>query len=60
MAPIRIALAQTNPIVGDLQGNLQQCMDAVSNAAEQGAAGPQHLIAQAEGRSQRSRNSPRI
>lgn len=38
MAPIRIALAQTNPIVGDLQGNLQQCMDAVSNAAEQGAA----------------------
>ena len=38
MAPIRIALAQTNPIVGDLQGNLKQCMDAVSNAAEQGAA----------------------
>ena len=38
MAPIRIALAQTNPVVGDLVGNLKQCMDAVSAAADQGAA----------------------
>ena len=38
MAPIRIALAQTNPVVGDLKGNLQQCLDAVAKSAEQGAA----------------------
>jgi NAD+ synthase (glutamine-hydrolysing) len=38
MASIRIALAQTNPVVGDLKGNLQQCHDAVARAAEQGAA----------------------
>ena len=38
MAPIRIALAQTNPVVGDIQGNLRQCADAVANAAEHGAA----------------------
>jgi NAD+ synthase (glutamine-hydrolysing) len=38
MAPIRIALAQTNPVVGDLKGNLEQCMSAVATAAEQGAA----------------------
>ncbi|MFM6977772.1 MAG: NAD+ synthase [Micrococcales bacterium] len=38
MAPIRIALAQTNPVVGDLKGNLQQCLDAVHASAEQGAA----------------------
>jgi NAD+ synthase (glutamine-hydrolysing) len=38
MALIRIALAQTNPVVGDLAGNLSQCADAVASAAEQGAA----------------------
>ena len=38
MAPIRIALAQTNPVVGDLTGNLQQCLKAVEAAAEAGAA----------------------
>ncbi|MEY4618390.1 MAG: hypothetical protein RL101_576 [Actinomycetota bacterium] len=38
MAPIRIALAQTNPVVGDLSGNLRQCADAVAGAAEQGAS----------------------
>jgi NAD+ synthase (glutamine-hydrolysing) len=38
MALIRIALAQTNPVVGDLAGNLRQCADAVASAAEQGAA----------------------
>lgn len=38
MAPIRIALAQTNPVVGDLQGNLQQCLTATSDAAQQGAS----------------------
>ncbi len=38
MAPIRIALAQTNPVVGDLAGNLSQCSTAVASAAEQGAA----------------------
>ncbi|MEY4499610.1 MAG: hypothetical protein RL319_598 [Actinomycetota bacterium] len=38
MAPIRIALAQTNPVVGDLSGNLRQCADAVVSAAEQGAS----------------------
>jgi NAD+ synthase (glutamine-hydrolysing) len=38
MAPIRIALAQTNPVVGDLKGNLQQCLIAVTEAADKGAA----------------------
>jgi NAD+ synthase (glutamine-hydrolysing) len=38
MAAIRIALAQTNPVVGDLSGNLRQCAEAVARAAEQGAA----------------------
>ena len=38
MAPIRIALAQTNPVVGDIQGNLKQCLDSVVEAADQGAA----------------------
>ena len=34
---IRLALAQVNPIVGDLQGNAQKCFDAVAQAAAQGA-----------------------
>lgn len=38
MPPIRIALAQTNPVVGDLKGNLSTCLDRVEEAAEQGAA----------------------
>jgi NAD+ synthase (glutamine-hydrolysing) len=38
MPPIRIALAQTNPIVGDLTGNLQKCLDSVETAAESGAS----------------------
>ncbi len=38
MPPIRIALAQTNPVVGDLKGNLSDCLDRVEEAAEQGAA----------------------
>lgn len=38
MPAIRIALAQTNPVVGDLVGNLRTCLDRVEAAAEQGAA----------------------
>ena len=38
MPAIRIALAQTNAIVGDLEGNLRTCLDRVVNAAERGAA----------------------
>lgn len=38
MPPIRIALAQTNPVVGDLAGNLRTCLDRVETAAESGAS----------------------
>ena len=38
MPAIRIALAQTNAIVGDLEGNLRTCLDRVETAAERGAA----------------------
>ncbi len=38
MPVIRIALAQTNAIVGDLEGNLRKCLDRVETAAERGAA----------------------
>ncbi len=38
MPPIRIALAQTNPVVGDLSGNLRTCLERVEEAAEKGAA----------------------
>jgi len=38
MPAIRIALAQTNAIVGDLEGNLRTCLDRVVTAAERGAA----------------------
>jgi NAD+ synthase (glutamine-hydrolysing) len=38
MPAIRIALAQTNPLVGDLAGNLRTCLDRVEAAAQNGAA----------------------
>ncbi len=38
MPAIRIALAQTNAIVGDLEGNLRTCLERVELAAERGAA----------------------
>ena len=38
MPAIRIALAQTNAIVGDLEGNLRKCLEQVETAAERGAA----------------------
>jgi NAD+ synthase (glutamine-hydrolysing) len=38
MPPIRIALAQTNPVVGDLSGNLRTCLERVEEAAEKGAS----------------------
>jgi len=38
MPAIRIALAQTNATVGDLEGNLRICLDRVEIAAERGAA----------------------
>ncbi len=37
MPAVRIALAQTNPTVGDIQGNLAKCFQHVSDAAAQGA-----------------------
>ncbi|MFM6963620.1 MAG: NAD+ synthase [Micrococcales bacterium] len=37
MPAVRIALAQTNSIVGDIQGNLAKCFQHVSEAASQGA-----------------------
>ena len=37
MPNVRLALAQTNPTVGDIRGNLQQIFDAVCDAAAQGA-----------------------
>ena len=38
MPAIRIALAQTNAVVGDLEGNLRKCLENVEQAAELGAA----------------------
>ena len=37
MPIVRLALAQTNPIVGDLEGNRAQILSAVRSAAENGA-----------------------
>ena len=37
MPQIRLALAQLNPVVGDLIGNSAKCLEAVRNAAAQGA-----------------------
>ena len=37
MPNVRLALAQTNPTVGDIQGNSEQIFAAVSDAASQGA-----------------------
>ena len=37
MPVVRVALAQTNPVVGDISGNLDACFDAVTRAAEAGA-----------------------
>ena len=37
MPNVRLAMAQTNPIVGDISGNLQLCFDAVETAALNGA-----------------------
>ena len=37
MPAVRIALAQTNPVVGDIEGNLAKCFQHVSEAASQGA-----------------------
>lgn len=37
MPQIRLALAQLNPVVGDLIGNAAKCLDAVKLAASQGA-----------------------
>lgn len=44
MARLRLALAQTNPIVGDLAGNSAQILDAARRADAQGA----HLLLTAE------------
>ena len=37
MPQIRLALAQLNPVVGDLIGNSAKCLEAVNSAAAQGA-----------------------
>lgn len=37
MPQIRLALAQLNPVVGDLVGNSAKCLEAVRSAAAQGA-----------------------
>ncbi len=37
MPKLRLALAQTNPVVGQLSENLNACFDMVKNAAEHGA-----------------------
>lgn len=37
MPNVRLAMAQTNPIVGDFSGNLQLCFDAVLSAHANGA-----------------------
>lgn len=39
--PLRLALAQLNPVVGDINGNCQRAFDAISSAWRDGA----HLIA---------------
>jgi len=38
MAPIRLAMAQTNPTVGAISHNLDACLDAVRDAAAAGAS----------------------
>ena len=38
MPKVRLALAQTNPIVGDLTGNLVVCFERVAEAAKNGAS----------------------
>src|SRR5918997_3665388 len=35
--PLRVALAQTNPIVGDIAGNAQQIREWIDRAREEGA-----------------------
>ena len=37
MSGLRVALAQTNPVVGDLVGNTEQLLSAARAAAQQGA-----------------------
>ena len=37
MPEIRVALAQTNPVVGDISGNLDACFDATLRASDAGA-----------------------
>jgi NAD+ synthase (glutamine-hydrolysing) len=37
MAPLRVALAQINPVVGDLGGNAERIIDAIAVAEEAGA-----------------------
>jgi NAD+ synthase (glutamine-hydrolysing) len=37
MPKVRLAMAQTNPIVGDLEGNLAQTIEAIDIAVENGA-----------------------
>jgi len=37
MPNVRLAMAQTNPIVGDISGNLQLCVEVVETAAREGA-----------------------
>lgn len=37
MSKVRLALAQTNPVVGDLSGNLQLILEATKSAVAQGA-----------------------
>jgi NAD+ synthase (glutamine-hydrolysing) len=38
MPKLRLALAQTNPIVGDIEGNIAKILDVCSDAASQGVA----------------------
>ena len=37
MPKVRLALAQTNPTVGAIQANLEQALDQISKAKDQGA-----------------------
>ncbi|WP_296631924.1 NAD+ synthase [Rhodoluna sp.] len=37
MAKVRLALAQTNPLVGNIDGNLADCLNVVIDAAKSGA-----------------------
>ena len=41
MAQLRVALAQINPVVGDLEGNAEQVLRWAKDAADRGA----HLVA---------------